>query len=100
MQDAKQQSGEVSVTIRVTLDRASVEIDEAVFHALFEASVVSARAPYLAAVEKNRITFSDLVKLARTAQIPYSLFFAPKEVVDRQLARKAEVLLRGLSKET
>jgi len=88
------------VTIHVTLDRATVEIDESVFRGLFEASVVSTRAPYLAAVEKKRITFSELVKLARTAQIPYSLFFAPREVVDRQLARKTEVLLSGLSKET
>ena len=88
------------MTIHVTLDRATVEIDESVFRGLFEASVVSTRAPYLAAVEKKRITFSELVKLARTAQIPYSLFFAPKEVVDRQLARKTKVLLSGLSKET
>ena len=88
------------MTIHVTLDRATVEIDESVFRGLFEASVVSTRAPYLAAVEKKRITFSELVKLARTAQIPYSLFFAPREVVDRQLARKTEVLLSGLSKET
>lgn len=88
------------MTIHVTLDRATVEIDESVFRGLFEASVVSTRAPYLAAVEKKRITFSELVKLARTAQIPYSLFFAPREVVDRQLGRKTEVLLSGLSKET
>jgi hypothetical protein len=88
------------VPINVTLDRASVQIDEYVFHALFDASVVSTRAPYLDAVETNRIKFSALVDLARTAQIPYSLFFAPKEVVDRQLTRKTEVLLRGLSKQT
>jgi hypothetical protein len=91
---------EVNVSIHVTLDRASVEIDESVFRALFDASVVSTRTPYLTALEKKRITFSELVKLSRTAQIPYSLFFAPREVVDRQLARKSEVLLRGLSKKT
>lgn len=72
----------VNVSIHVTLDRASVGIDESVFRALFDASVVSTRTPYLTALERKRITFSALVKLSRTAQIPYSLF-APRDVVDR-----------------
>ncbi|MBT1669195.1 hypothetical protein KK092_07360 [Curtobacterium flaccumfaciens pv. flaccumfaciens] len=70
-----------SGTIAVTLHGSCVMIDRVVFVELFENSVVSARAPYRHALERSTISFSDLVDLARTAQVPYALCFAPRELV-------------------
>ncbi|WP_344151703.1 hypothetical protein [Nocardioides koreensis] len=87
-------------TIEVRLDAgSSVEVERSVFTALFDASVVASRAPYLHALERSRIKFDDLVKLARIADIPYSLVFAPLEAVERQLQKKSDTLLAGVSKD-
>lgn len=86
-------------TIEVRLGTASVFIESGVFTALFDASVASSRAPYLHALETSQIKFTELVQLARTADIPYTLFFAPRETVDQQLKKKSEILLSGVSKD-
>lgn len=86
-------------TIEVQLGKASVSVEAAVFTALLDASVASSRAPYARALETSHIKFADLVALARVGDIPYALFFAPQAVVDRQVAKKAQTLLAGLSKD-
>ncbi|MDM7888316.1 hypothetical protein ACIPEP_16530 [Curtobacterium sp. NPDC087082] len=87
-------------TIAVTLHGSRVMIDRVVFVELFENSVVSARVPYRHALERSTISFSDLVDLARTAQVPYALCFAPRELVRAQVETKTQKLLQGLSKDT
>lgn len=75
-------------------------VERSVFTALFDESVVSGRAPYLKALQTSTITFDALVDLARKAEIPYTLFFAPHQVVNQQLKKKTDTLLAGVSKET
>lgn len=85
-------------TVTVWLGGDRVAVDRDVFTNLFDASVAASRAAYLKALETSRITFDDLVELARAAQIPYTLFFAPKAVVERQVETKTKALLAGMSK--
>ncbi len=85
-------------TIEVRLGDARIFAERSVFIALFEASVATSRAPYVKAVETSRINFADLVELARTAEIPYTLYFAPPLVVEQQLKNKTNKLLAGVNK--
>jgi hypothetical protein len=83
--------------MNVTLNHVSTPIDRGVFEALFEQSVVRSYAPVTKALAKGSISFKDLVEHARKAEIPYPLFFAPREVVDEQLRIKRDRLLQGFS---
>jgi hypothetical protein len=88
------------VTIYVTLSGAHVPVERGVFTALLGESVVSGRKPYTQALSSSTIAFDMLVELARKAEIPYALFFAPQAVVDRQIKKKLDTLLAGVSKDT
>lgn len=87
--------------ILVTLGKAKTEVfelDEAIYRALFEDSVVYSLAKYEHSIDNKRITFNDFVELARRAEIPYTLFMAPVAVVRGQLRRKRNALLAGSGK--
>lgn len=86
--------------MEVILESSRTLIDDAVFVGLFENSVVSGRAAYRQALMKNEISLSELIKLARKAEIPYTLFFAPYEMVQAQLGAKTDKLLQGVTKGT
>lgn len=86
--------------MEVTLGGSRTPIEREVFMDLFENSVVNGRAPYLRALETMEITFTDLVDLARKADIPYALFFAPSALVRAQIEAKTEKLLQGMTKAT
>lgn len=83
--------------INVMLDRTPFPVDRGVFEALFEQSTVRSYAKVAKALETGTMAFRDLVDLARKAEIPYPLFFAPRDVVDAQLRIKQERLLQGFS---
>ncbi len=89
-----------SEAMMVRLNRDRVAIDRGVFELLFADSVVAHYAGVDEALRDGIITFSTLVELARKAEIPYSLFFAPRPVVESQLERSMSELLRGISKDT
>lgn len=89
-----------AIAIYVKLDGSHVPVERSVFTSLFEESIVSGRAPYLQTLRTSTISFDTLVDLARKAEIPYVLFFAPQEVVDQQLKKKTDTLLAGVSKRT
>ena len=89
-----------SITIYVSLRGANVAVERGVFTALLGESVVSDRRPYSNALASSSITFDKLVELARKAEIPYALFFAPQAVVDTQIKSKLDALLSGVSKDT
>lgn len=86
--------------IALLIDGDEVALDRAVFTALFDASVVHWRAPYRHALESSSIRFADFLELARAAQIPYALFFAPQEVVRAQLEDNTQRLLAGVGKKS
>ncbi|QYF74874.1 hypothetical protein [Cryobacterium sp. PAMC25264] len=81
----------------VLLDGGRTAIVKDVFASLLGNSVVNGRVPFLRALETSEISFSDLVELARKAEIPYPLFFAPLELVHAQLGAKTEKLLQGVA---
>lgn len=88
------------MTIDVLLDGGRVSIDRAIFVGLLENSVMHDRAPFRHALEKGEVSFSELVDLARKAEIPYSFFFAPAEFVAAQIKVKTEKLLQGIAPDT
>lgn len=88
--------------VLVTIGKAkadSIAVDGKVFRDLFENSHVYSMVHYQHGVESGQITFLDLKELARKADIPYSLFFAPEEFVQEHIQRKSDLLLSGASKD-
>jgi hypothetical protein len=83
--------------INVMLDGIATPVDRGAFEALFEQSVVNDYADVKTALKSGEMPFRKLVEMARKAEIPYPLFFAPREVVDEQLRLKRERLLSGFS---
>ncbi|WP_296605113.1 hypothetical protein [Nocardioides sp.] len=73
-------------------------IEREVFAALFTNSVVSSYAGVRSALAGAPLPLKEFLKLARQAEIPYPLFFAPKQVVDEQLRLKNEKLMAGFTK--
>ncbi|GIG40185.1 hypothetical protein [Cellulomonas phragmiteti] len=86
--------------IMLRVDGGTVALDRAIFTALFDSSVAHWRAPYRHALERSTIGFTEFAELARDAEIPYPLFFAPPEVVAAQLEDKTQKLLAGGSKDS
>lgn len=84
----------------VIVGRSRIPIDTAVFLDLFENSAVSERAPVQHALETSEISYPALVELARTAQIPHPLFFAPLSMVRQQVRAKTEKLMQGVRPDT
>lgn len=84
----------------VLLHGERVPIDRAVFVELLENSVVSGRAPYHHALDRDEITYTDLLELARKAEVPHPLFFAPLALVQTQVRTKTEKLLQGVAPDT
>ncbi|WP_411815816.1 hypothetical protein [Gordonia sp. SND2] len=88
------------MTMNVLIDGDSVPIDRDVFVELLENSVASEYVDYEHALDRDSISFKKLEKLARRGEIPYSLFFAPIDLVRAQVATKTSTLLEGISKDT
>jgi hypothetical protein len=86
--------------VDVLINGDRVSIDRAVFIELLENSVVNGRAPYHHALERDEIHYTELVDLARKAEVPHPLFFAPLTLVHAQVASKTEKLLQGVAPDT
>lgn len=84
----------------VSINGQRIEIETRVFIELLGNSVVSARAPYLRALERDAIPYTELVDLARTAEVPHPLFFAPIDHVQAQVRTNMQKLLQGIAPET
>lgn len=83
--------------ILVSLDSKYVYISKDVFKRLFENSHVYYLTDYKKAFSDNKIKFRKLVALSRKAGIPYSLFFAPIETVEKNIKRNGDILFQGVS---
>lgn len=88
------------MTIQVHVDRGLTPISRATFIDLLGNSVVNHRVPYQKTLEEGQIQLAELIELARKAEIPYSLFFAPRALVETQLAMKTSKILQGISPTT
>lgn len=65
-----------------------IKIGKKVFVDLLDLSHIKEYKDYENAIAENEISFINLKKLAVKASVPYPLFFAPKEVIDRQIKNK------------
>lgn len=84
-------------TLLVTVGGQTVPISRDVFTALTDSSVAGTYADSEKALSTGRIALRKLEKLAHKGEIPLPLFFAPYEIVQAQIQRKNERLLRGLT---
>lgn len=84
----------------VLINGERVPIDKAVFEELLENSVVNGRAPYHHALERDEIHYTELAELARKAEVPHPLFFAPLALVQAQVRAKTAKLLQGVAADT
>lgn len=91
---------EASTDVFVVLDGAHVPIDRGVFVSLFHNSVVASYADVRKALAGQPIPYQKFLKLAYQAQIPYPLFFAPRDVVDEQVRLKTAKLMAGFTKQS
>lgn len=66
---------------------------------LFESSVLYGLKEYTNTLSKRTVSFAEFTHLARKADIPYALFFAPKNQVEENLKRKTDILLAGVTKD-
>lgn len=82
--------------ILVALDSKYVYISKEVFTALFENSHIYYKKDYIEALEDNKIKFNKLKELSRDAGIPYSLFFAPIEKVQKQIEENNDIIFKGV----
>lgn len=87
------------MTITVSIGGHDTLIQREVLVALFDDSVVYHLSDYRKALDSGKISFEKLVVLARKAEVPYPLLFAPCELVHAQLASKTRKLLQGVAKE-
>ncbi|WP_277212276.1 hypothetical protein [Isoptericola croceus] len=88
------------MTIDVLLGHDAVRIDDEVFTTLLDNSLAGTYRGYERALESGRIKYAELIDLSRKGDIPYSLFFAPLSLVQKQVETKTEKLLAGVSRDT
>ncbi|NHB83639.1 hypothetical protein G7085_00110 [Tessaracoccus sp. HDW20] len=88
------------MTIEILLTDERIPIRRSVFERLLGNSVKRMYASYHAALDDGTIHFTMLLELARDAEIPYPLFFAPEPVVEAQLRAKTAALMQGVPKGT
>ena len=86
------------MTVKLQLGGTTVLVERDVFESLFKNSVVAEYVGVVNTLAGEPLSFKEFLKLARQAEIPYALFFAPKEVVDAQIALKTKKLMAGFNK--
>lgn len=84
-------------TITVSIGGEGIEIQRSVFVELLDNSSVTGRVKYARALQTSEIQYSVLVELARKAEVPHPLFFAPLEFVRGQVRAKTDKLLQGVA---
>ncbi len=80
----------------VKVKKEKVKIDKEVFLSLFDLVPIKKYVAYKNALASNEITLADLKNLAQKADIPYPLFFAPKNTIDLQIKDKDKNLFEKL----
>lgn len=83
--------------LSVSVGKENIHIDSKIFIKLLKNSHVYYKKEYKNTIYNKKITLKCLQELAREANIPYSLFFAPEKVVDRQIKRNNEELFKGVN---
>jgi hypothetical protein len=83
--------------MKILLNGLSIPVERDVFLTLFENSVVADYVPVTRAISDGEMTYRDLLKMSRKAEIPYPLFFAPADVVAAQVALKTKKLMAGFT---
>lgn len=86
--------------IDVHIGGETVQISYEVFQLLTENSVIADYSAIRKALEKSKINFKVLEKLADKAWIPLPLFFSPLPFVESQISLKKRKLIQHIRKDT
>jgi Zn-dependent peptidase ImmA (M78 family) len=71
--------------IIVKIEKEQIEIDKKVFMKLLDLSPIKGYVSYKNTIKTNEIKLLDLKELAQKAFVPYPLFFAPRDKVEKQI---------------
>ncbi|NCU31039.1 hypothetical protein EOM57_04515 [Candidatus Saccharibacteria bacterium] len=82
--------------IAIVIDNKRTYIRLDTFRNLFESSHIYYKKEYQNALQNGSMKFKILQKLAREANIPYSLFFAPNDYVENEIERNNTELFKGV----
>jgi len=84
--------------IKICFEGNEIKISREVYELLFENSCIYDYRGFRESLIVGKINFRDFVVLARKANLPYSLFFAPLKFVRKSIDQKYKILLSGTSK--
>lgn len=87
-------------TISLKISGDAIEINEDIYRSLFDNSVINRYKKYENSLDKKSISFADFLDLSRKADIPYTLFLAPNSLVKKNIDKKNQKLLQGITKLT
>lgn len=83
--------------IKVVFSQKSIiEIERSLFEKLFHNNPGNEDGIYSEAINKLRISFTDLKNVATKYEVPYSLFFAPSPMIDIQIKEYEKIILDKL----
>lgn len=83
-------------TLSIKIKNESFKIDKTIFIDLLDTPVVKNLSEYVNVTTTNKTTIKQLKFFAEKACIPYPLFFAPRNVVDRQIKNNESNLMGKL----
>ncbi len=79
------------LTIGIGHEKSSVSLQ--VFQTLLENSIAHGDSHFTDAIERGKISFSDLRALAKKTRIPLPLFFSPLNFVEKQIQHQNKILI-------
>lgn len=82
--------------IEITIKNDNLKIEKEVFVMLIEGSSVSETREYESILDTKKVSLLNLKRIARKANVPYPLFFAPLDVVLAQLKYVDDQILAKL----
>jgi len=74
-------------------------LDKDVFELLFNHTIARRKAKFICALTSNAIQYDDFIKLSRTAEVPYPLFFLEKNVIKKIIAEYEKLVYFGVCKD-
>ncbi|KKQ81499.1 MAG: hypothetical protein UT05_C0015G0008 [Parcubacteria group bacterium GW2011_GWF2_38_76] len=83
--------------MKIVLANTIISIDSDIYEMLFDNSWIHLERKYQKSLSTGEVRFADFVELARKADIPYSIFFSPRQMVINLIDLKYKKLLSGIS---
>lgn len=84
------------MTLNVSVGRERVPINKKTFEKLLDVTYIKESSVYKKTISSGKISLSNLKAFAQTSGIPYPLFFAPDDIVDRHIKIKDQIIFQKI----